>query len=49
MKNFFILLAMKVLHIGLKIAGKNGGNFLGKIAYDWNPNIFKYFKINGET
>ena len=46
MKNFFILLAMKVLHIGLKIAGKNGGNFLGKIAYDWNPNIFKYFKIN---
>lgn len=46
MKNFFILLAMKILHLGLKIAGKNGGNFLGKIAYDWNPNLFNYFKID---
>ena len=46
MKNFFILLAMKMLHLGLKIAGKNGGNFLGKIAYNWNPNIFRYFKID---
>ena len=46
MKNFFILLAMKLLYLALKILGKNGGNFLGKIAYDWNPNIFQYFKIN---
>lgn len=46
MKNFFIVLAMKFLYLGLKIAKKNGGNFLGKIAYDWNSNIFKYFKIN---
>ena len=46
MKNFFILLAMKILHLGLKIVGKNGGNLLGKIAYDWNPNIFQYFKID---
>lgn len=46
MKNFFIILAMKILHLGLKLAGKNGGNFLGKIAYDWNPKIFRYFKIN---
>lgn len=46
MKNFFILLAMKILHLGLKMLGKNGGNFLGKIAYDWNPDIFQYFKIN---
>lgn len=46
MKNFFILLAMKILHLGLKIGGKKGGNFLGKIAYDWNPNIFQYFKID---
>ena len=23
-----------------------GGNFLGKIAFKWNPNIFKYFKVN---
>lgn len=46
MKNFFIILIMKLLNIALKIAGKNGGNFLGKIAYKWNPNIFKYFKVN---
>ena len=46
MKNFFIVLAMKLLNIILKICGKNGGNFLGKIAFDWNPNIFKYFKID---
>ena len=46
MKNFFIILAMKILNIGLKIVGKQGGNFLGKIAFNWNPNIFKYFKIN---
>lgn len=46
MKNFFIIFIMKILHLGLKICGKNGGNFLGKIAYKWNPNIFKYFKIN---
>ena len=45
MKNFFILLAMKIMHIALKLARKNGGNILGKIAYDWNPEIFKYFKI----
>ena len=37
---------MKALHLGLKLFKKKGGNLLGKIAYDWNPNIFKYFKIN---
>ncbi len=46
MKNFFIILAMKILHLGLKLFRKNGGNLLGKIAYDWNSNIFQYFKIN---
>ena len=46
MKNFFIILAMKILNLILKICHKNGGNFLGKIAFDWNPEIFKYFKIN---
>ncbi len=46
MKNFFIILIMKILHLILKICGKNGGNFLGKIAYDWSPDIFKYFKID---
>ncbi len=46
MKNFFIILIMKILHLALKVCGKNGGNLLGKIAYDWNHNIFKYFKVN---
>ncbi len=46
MKNFFIILSMKLLNIILKIFHKNGGNFLGKIAFDWNPEIFKYFKVN---
>lgn len=46
MKNFFIILAMKILNIALKILGKQGGNFLGKIAFDWNSQIFRYFKIN---
>ncbi len=45
MKNFLIILIMKILNIGLKITGKKGGNLLGKIAFDWNPKIFKYFKI----
>ena len=46
MKNFFIILAMKLLNLILKVCHKNGGNLLGKIAFDWNPNIFKYFKVN---
>lgn len=46
MKNFFIILAMKILNLILKICHKHGGNFLGKIAFDWNPEIFKYFKVN---
>ena len=46
MKNFFIILIMKLLHLVLKICGKNGGNFLGKIAFDWNPKIFQYFKVD---
>lgn len=46
MKNFFIILSMKILNFILKICHKNGGNFLGKIAFDWNPEIFKYFKVN---
>ena len=46
MKNFFIILAMKILHIILKIFHRQGGNFLGKVAFDWNPNIFKYFKVD---
>lgn len=46
MKNFFIILAMKILNLILKICHKNGGNFLGKVAFDLNPEIFKYFKVN---
>ena len=46
MKNFFIILIMKLFYIGLKIFRKNGGNLLGKIAYDWNRDLFKYFKVN---
>lgn len=46
MKNFFIILIMKLFYIGLKILKKNGGNLLGKIAYDWNRDIFKHFKIS---
>lgn len=46
MKDFFIILITKFINLGLKICGKNGGNFLGKLAYDWDKNIFKYFKIN---
>lgn len=46
MKKFLIILITKILYLILKIAGKNGGNFLGKLAYDWNPNIFRYFKID---
>ena len=45
MKNFFIILIIKIIYLGLKILGKNGGNLLGKLAFDWNPNIFCYFKI----
>ena len=36
---------MKLLNIILKICGKNGGNFLGKIAFDWNPNILNILKL----
>lgn len=46
MKDFFIILIMKILNIVLKIFNKHGGNFLGKIAYDWDRDIFKYFKVN---
>lgn len=46
MKDFFIILIMKILNIILKICRKNGGNFLGKIAFDWDRDIFKYFKVN---
>ena len=48
MRNFFIILITKIICFFLKILGKNGGNLPGKIAYKWNKNIFKYFKLNGK-
>ena len=44
--SIYSILLVDILNIGLKICGKHGGNFLGKIAYKWNSDIFKYFKIN---
>lgn len=46
MKNFFIIAFMKLLNLILKVCGKNGGNLLGKLAYDWSPEIFNYFKVD---
>ena len=46
MKDFFIVLISKIIYFSMKICGKSGGNLLGKLAYDWDKNIFKYFKIN---
>lgn len=46
MKNYFIILLIKILHFFIKITRKNGGNILGKVAYKLNPNILKYFKID---
>ena len=45
MKNFFIILIVKTMHLILKIARKNGGNIIGKVAYKLNPNMLSYFKI----
>lgn len=45
-KNTLIILIIKILNIILKIFRKKGGNFLGKLAFDWNPKIFKHFKVN---
>ena len=45
-KNFIIILLMKILKIILKILGKQGGNVLGKVAKKLNPQIIKSFKID---
>ena len=49
MKKFFIILITKIICFFMKLLGKNGGNFPGKIAYKWDKNIFKYFKIKGKV
>ena len=48
MRNFLIILITKIICFILKIFGKTGGNLPGKLAYKWNKNIFKYFKIKGK-
>lgn len=48
MKKFFIIMINKIICLILKIFGKNGGNLPGKLAYKWDKNIFKYFKIEGK-
>ena len=46
MKNFLIIILIKIMYFMMKIIRKNGGNILGKIAYKLNPNLLKHFKIN---
>ena len=47
MKDFFIILIMKILNLILIFFNKIYLILiLGKIAYDWDSNIFKYFKVN---
>ena len=46
MKDFLIVFVIKILNLILKICKKKGGNLPGKLAYDWDRNIFKYFKID---
>ena len=48
MRNVITILMTKILCLILKLFGKNGGNLPGKFAYKMNPNIFKYFKIDGK-
>lgn len=48
MRNFFIVLIIKIICVILKVFGRNGGNLPGKLALKWNKDIFKYFKIDGK-
>lgn len=48
MRNFFIVLIIKIICVILKMFGRNGGNLPGKLALKWNKDIFKYFKIDGK-
>ena len=44
--NFFIVIFIKFVCFFMKLIGRNGGNFPGKIAYKINPKILKWFKID---
>ena len=48
MRNFLIILVTKIICFIMKLFGRTGGNLPGKLAYKWNKNIFKYFKISGK-
>ena len=48
MRNFFIVLIIKIICVILKVFDRNGGNLPGKLALKWNKDIFKYFKIDGK-
>ena len=48
MRNFLIILITKIICFIMKLFGRTGGNLPGKLAYKWNKNIFKYFKISGK-
>ncbi len=44
--NYIYMIILKFINILLKLAGKQGGNVLGKIAKKLNPNFLKFFKID---
>ena len=46
MRDFFVILLMKIMYFVLKLCGKNGGNVIGKICEKLSPNILAHFKIN---
>lgn len=46
MKDFLIILLIKIFYKILKLTGKSGGNLPGKIAQKLDKNILKYFKVD---
>lgn len=46
MKNFFIIICIKLLTFFIKLLGKNAGNCPGVVALKLNKNMLKYFKID---
>lgn len=46
MKDFFIILILKICNFLITLLGKHSGNFLGKIAQKLDKNILSYFKID---
>ena len=46
MRDFFIIIMVKIFYKILKLTGKSGGNLPGKVAKKLDKNILKYFKVN---